>query len=151
MDPPLGATNLADPRELLIYLTAANYQDAVLNNCGGSRLIQLQRYLVFFTLQFGALAPLAALGSCLTLVRAPLAGLALLYTFLTNATFGICSSLAMPDYVMPSFLVAAIWLGASLAWPLDWLSRLPLPRARTLAGGDRRPGRDQPRTLAGAG
>ena len=132
MDPPLGATNLAEPRELLIYLTAANYQDAVLNNCTGSRLIQLQRYLVFFTLQFGALAPLAALGGLLTLGRAPLAGLALLYTFLTNATFGICSSLAMPDYVMPSFIAAAIWLGAGLAWPLDWLSRLALPRARTL-------------------
>lgn len=132
MDPPLGATNLAEPRELLIYLTAANYQDGVLNNCTGSRLIQLQRYLVFFTLQFGALASLAALGGLLTLGRGPLAGLALLYTFLTNATFGICSSLAMPDYVMPSFIVAAIWLGAGLAWPLDWLSRLPLPRARTL-------------------
>jgi hypothetical protein len=132
MDPPLGATNLAEPRELLSYLTAANYQDAVLNNCSGSRLIQLQRYLVFVTLQFGALAPLAALGGLLTLGRDPLAGLALLYIFLTNATFGICSSLAMPDYVIPSFIVAAIWLGGGLAWPLDWLSRLPLSRARTL-------------------
>jgi transmembrane protein TMEM260 (protein O-mannosyltransferase) len=132
MNPPLGATNLADPRELLIYLTAANYQDAVLNNCGGSRLIQLQRYLVFFHLQFGVLAPLAALGGLFSLVWTPLAGLALLYAFLTNATFGICSSLAMPDYIIPSFVVAAIWFGAALAWPLHWLARLPLPRPRAL-------------------
>src|SRR5207248_7872654 len=35
MNPPLGADNLAEPRELLNYLTARYDQNDVLNNCGG--------------------------------------------------------------------------------------------------------------------
>lgn len=132
MDPPLGATNLADPRELLSYLTASNYQDAVLNNCGGSRAVQAQRYLVLLSLQFGAWLPLAgAAGSLLTLTRAPAAGLALLYAFVSNSVFGICSSLAMPEYVIPSFVVGAIWIGLALAWPLAWLGRGPAKLLRS--------------------
>lgn len=134
MNPPLGPLDLTDPRELLIYVTAANYQDTVFNNCGGSRLVQAQRYLELLRLQFGPVLPLVgAIGAVVTLVRNPLAGLALLYAFVANATFGICSQLAMPDYVVPSYVVAAIWIGAGAkvgVWESgrvgERVSRLPL-------------------------
>jgi hypothetical protein len=135
MDPPLGATNLANPRELLLYVTARHYQSDVAGNCGGSKLIQLQRYLVLLSLQFGpALAGLALLGGLATLVTSPLIGLALGYAFLSNAAFGICSTLAMPDYVIPSYVVAAVWLGSLASLALRPLSRLSAWPALAMVG-----------------
>jgi hypothetical protein len=123
-NPPLGAINLTEPRELLLFVTATHYQDAVLNNCGGDRLLQAQRYLVFLSLQYGSTLPyLAAAGALLTLIAAPFAALMLAYAFATNAAFGICSSLAMPDYIIPSFVLAAVLAGLAVAWPLGWLGR----------------------------
>jgi hypothetical protein len=128
MNPPLGADNLAEPRELLNYLTARYDQNDVLNNCGGwlaSAGLQAQRYIVFLGLQFGPLLPFAAAaGGFMTVGLAPLAGLVLLYSFISNATFGMCSTLAMPDYIVPSYAVAAIWLGLGLAWPLRRLAQV---------------------------
>ncbi|MCC7105660.1 MAG: DUF2723 domain-containing protein [Chloroflexi bacterium] len=122
MDPPLGATNLADPRELAIYIAARNYQDTVLVNCAGQELLQARRYLVFLSLQFGPLLPLlGGLGLLLTLVRAPFAGLALLYAFASNAFFGICSRLAMPEYIVPSYVVVAMSIGLGVGWLLRLL------------------------------
>lgn len=123
-EPSLGPSNLTDPRELLNYISARNYQDGVLSNCTGDRLLQAQRYLVFLMLQFGPLLPLLSLaGAAVLLVRAPTAGLALVYAFLSDAVFGICSTLAMPDYIVPSYIVAAIWLGLGVSRPLAWMAR----------------------------
>jgi hypothetical protein len=71
------------------------------------------------SLQFGALLPLlGGLGLLLTLVRAPFAGLALLYAFASNAFFGICSRLAMPEYIVPSYVVVAMAIGLGVGWLL---------------------------------
>ena len=121
MGPALGALDLTNPRELLLYVTARHYQNDVFDNCDGSLLLQAQRYLVFLTLQFGPiLAPLIAAGAAVSLAHSPLAGIVLLYAFASNAIFGICSTLAMPDYIVPSYIVAAIWLGLGLSWVISW-------------------------------